>query len=231
MVAKKLIKELKAYLTDEWVILNDEVEKKEINKIEESNILNIKKDDEKTLMLKEIEKKCKECKKCSLYKTAKNLVFSDGNANSELVLIGEAPGAEEDEQGIPFVGKAGRLMNSVIEELGYHRSQFYIANVLKHRPPDNRPPSIDEIQACSPFLLEQLKIINPKLIITLGNFSLKLLSNNQNIKITSERGKFFKSIFGYYVLPTYHPAAILRNMNLLTDFKNDLLKGFEFLKK
>ncbi|MGC8764887.1 MAG: uracil-DNA glycosylase [Brevinematia bacterium] len=186
--------------------------------------------DEKGKKLKLLEEKCKNCQKCNLYKTSKNLVFSDGDYNSALVLVGEAPGEEEDIQGKPFVGRAGRLLTSILENLGVRRSSVYICNILKHRPPGNRNPEPEEIALCSPYLVEQLLIIKPRLIVALGNFSTKFLLNTKE-GISSLRGIMRKSPLGYTVLPTYHPAAVLRNMNLIEDFKMDIKKAIELVEK
>ncbi len=186
--------------------------------------------DEKSIKLEELEKKTLECKKCDLYKTATNLVFSDGDHNSELVFVGEAPGEDEDLQGKPFVGRAGKLLNATIEELGFSRLNFYICNILKHRPPGNRNPEPEEVALCSPFLLEQLAIIKPKIIVTLGNFSTRFLLDTKE-GISKLRGMIRKSNYGYDVLPTYHPAAVLRNMGLLTEFKEDIKKAIIYLSK
>lgn len=185
--------------------------------------------DEKKSKLEELKSKCMSCTKCELYKTATNLVFSDGDYNSMLVFVGEAPGEDEDLQGKPFVGRAGKLLTNVLEEYGIKRENVYICNVLKHRPPNNRNPLPEEIAVCSPYLIEQLKIINPKLIVSLGNFSTKFLLNTQE-GISKLRGILKKSILGYDILPTYHPAAVLRNMGLINDFKNDIKKAIDFVR-
>ncbi len=186
-------------------------------------------EDEKLKKLKEIEEKCLYCKKCELYKTATNLVFSDGDYNSKLVFIGEAPGEDEDLQGKPFVGKAGKLLTKTIEEFGINRNEVYICNILKHRPPGNRNPLPEEVALCSPYLVEQLSIIKPSLIVTLGNFSTQFLLNTKE-GITKLRGVLRKSYLGYNILPTYHPAAVLRNMSLLEDFKDDIKKAIWFVR-
>ncbi|MCX7821353.1 MAG: uracil-DNA glycosylase [Brevinematales bacterium] len=184
--------------------------------------------DEKFLRLEELKRKTLECKKCNLYKTATNLVFSDGDYNAELVFVGEAPGEDEDLQGKPFVGRAGKLLTATIEEFGLKRQQVYICNILKHRPPENRNPEPEEVAVCSPFLLEQLTIIKPKLIVTLGNFSTRFLLDTKD-GISKLRGTCKKSPYDYMVLPTYHPAAVLRNMNLLTEFREDIKKAISYL--
>jgi len=179
--------------------------------------------------LEDLKKRCLDCKKCSLYETANNLVFSDGDFNSKLVFVGEAPGEEEDIQGKPFVGRAGRLLTSVLQEMGVERESVYICNVLKHRPPGNRNPTPEEITLCSPFLLEQLAIIKPVLIVALGNFSSKFLLNTEE-GVSRLRGVIKKSHLGYDVLPTFHPAAVLRNINYISDFKSDIKKAIDYIR-
>ncbi|MGC8771001.1 MAG: uracil-DNA glycosylase [Brevinematia bacterium] len=195
---------------------------------EEFIIQEEKSSDEKSIKLEELKKKTLECKKCELYKTATNLVFSDGDYNSKLVFVGEAPGEDEDLQGKPFVGRAGKLLTATIEEFGLLRQKVYICNILKHRPPGNRNPEPEEVAVCSPFLLEQLEIIKPKLIVTLGNFSTKFLLDTKE-GISKLRGIVRKSPYGYDILPTYHPAAVLRNMGLITDFKEDIKKAISYI--
>ncbi len=212
MKPEEIFAQLKSYLKEEWYESSNK--KSEIT--------------DKGLSLIELENKCRICNKCDLYKTAKNLVFSDGNPEAKIVFIGEAPGADEDEQGKPFVGKAGKLLTASIEEKGLKRSKVYICNILKHRPPENRNPIPNEISACTPYLVEQLSIIKPALIITLGNFSTKFILNTME-GISKLRGNIKKSPLGYNILPTYHPAAILRNMNLIEDFKRDISKAIEFI--
>ncbi len=176
--------------------------------------------------LDELEEEALRCQKCELYKTANHLVFSDGDPEKGIVVIGEAPGADEDRIGRPFVGRAGQLLTKTIEKLGYHRSDVYICNILKHRPPNNRNPRPDEIGACTPFLIRQLELIKPAVIVTLGNYSTKFILNTE-IGITKIRGTIQTSPAGYKVLPTLHPAAVLRNMNRLPDFEADLALAFK----
>ena len=180
--------------------------------------------------LKILEAECTGCQRCDLYKTATRLVFSDGSPDASLVFIGEAPGADEDAQGKPFVGRAGKLLTATMEELGMPRRNVYICNILKHRPPDNRNPLPHEIEACTPHLVAQLAILQPKLIITLGNFSTRFMLKTEE-GITKLRGRVHDSPFGYKILPTLHPAAILRNMNTLPEFRSDLEQGIAFVSK
>lgn len=163
----------------------------------------------KEAQMQSLKKKIVRCKKCALYKTRRNVVFGEGNINAKLVFVGEAPGYEEDLQGLPFVGAAGQLLTKIIEAMGFKRRDVYICNVLKCRPLANRNPSPLEIQSCKFYLTEQLRIIEPKVICALGKFSAQLLLESQE-PITRLRGKFFE-YEGIEVMPTFHPAYLLRN--------------------
>lgn len=160
------------------------------------------------------------CKACELYKTRKNYVFGDGNPNADLMFIGEAPGASEDEKGLPFVGKAGKLLDDLLKDVGIERKDVYIANCLKCRPPNNRDPQEAELKACRPFLDKQISLVKPSVIVTLGRFALTQLLGNDK-KITHSRGLVFEKEF-YKVIPTYHPAYLLRNPKAIEIFVNDL---------
>lgn len=149
------------------------------------------------------------CEKCGLSKTRKNVVFGDGNDKARLVFVGEAPGEDEDMQGLPFVGRAGQLLTKIIEAMGLRRKDVYIANILKCRPPDNRPPESDEILACRDNLRRQIDVIKPKVICTLGKFASQTLLNTET-PISALRGKF-ATYNGIKVMPTFHPAYLLRN--------------------
>lgn len=138
------------------------------------------------------------------------LVFGVGNPNADLMLIGEAPGAEEDKQGEPFVGRAGQLLNDILEAINFKREDVYIANILKHRPPNNRNPKPEERERSLPFLLRQIDLINPKLILALGKVSAQTLLDN-NSSLASMREKFHKFRGKYELMATYHPAALLRH--------------------
>ena len=190
--------------------------------------------------MKKIEEEILKCTRCPLYKSVNKKVVGDGNINSEIVFIGEAPGREEDLQGKPFVGKAGKLLTEMIENvLGLKRKDVYITNVLKCRPPNNRDPKIEEINACSIFLEKQLEIIKPRVIVCLGRFStawvLKYfgITKDFDFKISKYRGKVIKvNKWGREVIifPTYHPAAILYRKNLIEEYKKDFEKIRELLK-
>jgi uracil-DNA glycosylase len=150
-----------------------------------------------------------DCQRCVLCKTRKNLVFGEGNSHAGLVFVGEAPGADEDMQGRPFVGKAGQLLTRIIVAMGLQRQDVYICNILKCRPPGNRNPKPEEIAACEPFLIRQLQAIQPKAICALGTFAAHTLLKT-DIPITLLRGRFH-SYQGIPLMPTYHPAYLLRN--------------------
>ncbi len=172
-------------------------------------------------MIKQIEGNVKVCKKCRLYQTATHPVPGEGNINSEIIFIGEAPGQVEDQTGRPFVGRAGRLLESLLKEIGYQREDVWIGNIIKHRPPENRDPLPDEIAACEPYLTLQIKTISPLLVITLGRFSMNYFYPEG--KITRDRGHVIK-VKGYNVYPVYHPAAALRNPTMAQTLKTDFLR-------
>ena len=176
---------------------------------------------DKQTILFQIEANVKKCTKCRLCKTAKNSVPGEGNINSEIVFVGEAPGATEDATGRPFVGRAGKLLESLFASIGYKRSDVWIGNIIKHRPPENRDPLPDEIAACEPYLAMQLKAINPRLIITLGRFAMNYFYKEG--KITRDHGNSIM-VGNYTVYPLYHPAAALRNSSMYTTLKSDFNK-------
>lgn len=152
------------------------------------------------------------CRKCALCETRNQVVFAGGDARVPLVFVGEAPGADEDRQGFPFVGRAGQLLTKIIEAIGLDREQVYICNILKCRPPENRNPAPDEILACGSYLTRQLEILKPKVICTLGLFASQYLLETSE-PIGKLRGRW-SAYRGIPVMPTYHPAALLRNPNL-----------------
>lgn len=160
-------------------------------------------------LLREVEQRVIACTQCPLYRTRTHHVFADGTGTARLVFVGEAPGREEDLQGKPFVGAAGRLLTKMIEAMGLRREEVYICNVLKDRPPNNRIPQPDEIEACRPYLVEQLTIIQPRIICTLGAIAAKALLG-MDVSITKIRGQRH-AFQGLAVIPTFHPAYLLRN--------------------
>ena len=158
--------------------------------------------------LGELETVALACAACRLAEGRLHVVFGDGNPSADAVFVGEAPGQREDEQGLPFVGPSGKLLERLLGEIGLRREDVYIANVVKCRPPQNRDPRPDEIEACKGYLREQLGLIDPKVVVTLGNFSSKLLLNTET-GITRLRGTAYEW-WGRYLVPTFHPAAALR---------------------
>ena len=148
------------------------------------------------------------CTKCRLAETRTQVVWADGNLDSDVCIIGEAPGFNEDKQGVPFVGAAGQLLDKLLTEIGLDRSQAAIVNVIKCRPPGNRDPQTDEIEACRPYLSAQLNYMRPQVIITLGNFATKFILDSP-VGITKARGQIYARK-GASIVPTFHPAAALR---------------------
>jgi DNA polymerase len=181
-------------------------------------------DTDKKTALRELREECRICRACALSETATNPVFGEGNPDTDIVFVGEAPGESEDQFGRPFVGRAGKLLTTTLRSLGIARPEIYICNILKHRPPNNRPPQSDEVAACTPFLQRQLDILQPKIIITMGNYSTQFLLATKE-GINRLRGDLHESRFGFKVFPTFHPAYILRNMPALPDFTGDLEKA------
>ena len=168
----------------------------------------------------ELEQSIVGCKKCKLCNNRTNIVFGQGNRNADVMFIGEGPGADEDLQGLPFVGKAGKLMNMAFEGLGIDRSDVYIANIVKCRPPKNRVPEQDEAQACLNYLRNQVILVKPRIIVLLGSTALKNILDNE-LSITASRGKWIEKK-GIYYMPTWHPAALLRDENKKIEFWMDL---------
>jgi DNA polymerase len=159
--------------------------------------------------LDEIAAKVKKCTRCPLYATATNPVPGEGDSHAQLVCVGEAPGAKEDETGRPFVGQAGQLLTKILAAIDMTREQVFICNVLKHRPPGNRNPQPDEVEACSPYLIRQLELIKPKVIVAFGTFAAQTL-----LQTKTPLGQLRGLVHRYHGIPlivTYHPAALLRN--------------------
>ena len=179
------------------------------------------------------------CTKCSLHETRNSVVFGVGNTSADLMFIGEAPGADEDRQGEPFVGRAGQLLTQIIESgMKLKRSDVYIANILKCRPPGNRNPAPDEVETCSPYLIRQIELIQPKVIVALGSFAAQMLLGTKT-GITRLRGEFHEcNVAGLSVpphkkppviMPTFHPAYLLRNPNAKRDVWQDIQQVMAFL--
>jgi uracil-DNA glycosylase len=189
--------------------------------------------EERRAKLVELFNEVQACTKCPLSETRNKAVFGAGDADADLMFVGEAPGAEEDRQGLPFVGRAGQLLNELLEGIGMSRKSVFIANVLKSRPPGNRDPQPLEIESCRPYLFEQVRLIEPRVVCTLGNFATKLLSGSP-AGITKVRGTPQVHELGgrtVFLFPLFHPAAALRTPavkeTLRGDFERlpDLLSG------
>lgn len=164
-----------------------------------------------TLDWQELRLAVSNCKACDLYKTRNNPVFGVGNPDADLLIIGEAPGANEDKQGEPFVGRGGQLLTNMLSAIGFKREDYYIANILKSRPPNNRDPSLKEVKACTPYLLRQISLIKPKLILAVGRIAAHYLLST-DASMANLRGNLFH--FGINKIPllvTYHPAYLLRS--------------------
>jgi DNA polymerase len=170
-----------------------------------------------------------DCTRCRLHEGRTHLVFGTGSPTARLMFVGEAPGQDEDAQGLPFVGRAGQLLTKMIESMGFRRDDVYIANVLKCRPPGNRAPKPDEVATCEPFVRRQIAAINPEVVCALGSFATQTVLRRPE-KISAVRGRFFL-VDGVKVLPTYHPAYLLRNPHDKRIVWEDLQKIMAVLKK
>ncbi len=159
--------------------------------------------------LEEIREEIGDCTRCKLSQKRKNIVFGVGSSRADLMFVGEAPGADEDAQGIPFVGRAGQLLTRIIESIGLSRDQVYIANILKCRPPGNRDPEAEEVETCEGFLFQQIQSVSPKVMVALGRYAAQTLLRTET-PISRMRGQFFE-FAGGVLIPTYHPAYLLRN--------------------
>ncbi len=175
------------------------------------------------------------CVKCGLHEERNTVVFGAGNPNADLMFVGEAPGADEDRQGEPFVGRAGKLLTDIIKAMQFTREDVYIANVLKCRPPGNRNPAPDEVETCSPYLIRQITLIQPKIIVALGSFAAKMLLDT-NTSISALRGKFHEYALTKQsenppvVMPTFHPAYLLRNQSAKREVWEDMQQVMEYLE-
>jgi uracil-DNA glycosylase family 4 len=182
--------------------------------------------------LEELSRQLEACGRCRLGGTRTRLVFGEGDPYADLMFVGEAPGYHEDKQGRPFVGAAGKLLADLLESIGLSREQVYITNVLKSRPPSNRDPQPDEVEACKPFLLMQIGLIQPRVICTLGNFATKLLSGSP-LGITRVHGQPQMHEVGghrFYLYPIFHPAAALYTPSMLETLRADFLRLPDLLR-
>ncbi len=179
------------------------------------------------MTLARLAQKVSTCTSCELSRTRKSVVFGEGNERAELVFVGEAPGEEEDLRARPFVGRAGKLLDQMIERIGLKREDVFICNVLKCRPPHNRDPEPGEVEACKGYLRAQLELIRPRVICTLGRHAYNTLLN-VDARITKIRG-VFTEYNGTVLLPTYHPSFLLRNQSAIKDANEDMEKLKKFL--
>jgi uracil-DNA glycosylase len=179
--------------------------------------------------MEEIRAELGECNRCQLGRTRTNLVFGIGNPHARLVFVGEAPGRDEDLQGEPFVGEAGQLLTKIINAMGFQRSEIYICNVLKCRPPNNRNPLPSEIEQCHPFMLRQVKSIGPEVVVALGTFAAQTLLQTKE-PISKLRGRFH-DYHGIPLMPTFHPAFLLRNASMKREVWEDMQQVMKLLGK
>ena len=177
---------------------------------------------EKANTLEQLEGLINQCTACKLHQGRNKFVFGSGNPNADVMVVGEGPGAEEDKQGLPFVGRAGKLLTDILKAINFERDDVYIGNIVKCRPPDNRTPLPDEMETCLPYLKKQIEIIKPKVILCLGLTAAKGLLKKRD-SLTSMRGKVFE-FENIKVMVTYHPAALLRNPNWKRPCWEDLQK-------
>ena len=205
-IARNDLEQLRAHLELQKKLKNPGVTRKKIDKNE---------------LLNKIREDLGDCQRCPLFKTRTNLVFGAGNPDTTLMFVGEAPGRDEDREGIPFIGRAGQLLTKIIQAINMTREQVYITNILKCRPPNNRNPETEEIEKCYPFLQQQIKVIQPQIICALGAFAAQtLLQTKTPIGRLRGRGHPFNK--HSLVIPTYHPAFLLRNPNKKRDVWEDM---------
>ncbi len=181
------------------------------------------------ISLADIREELGECTRCKLHSGRIQIVFGTGDPNADLMFVGEAPGADEDRQGEPFVGKAGQLLTKIIAAIDLSRDQVYIANILKCRPPNNRDPQPDEVASCEPFLFKQIDSIQPMMIVALGKYAAQTLLRS-TVPISRLRGRFF-SYHGVPLMPTFHPAYLLHNPGGKREVWEDMQKVRDTLKE
>ena len=181
------------------------------NSINRLNSIKSRKEDDIEALL-ELKNEIKKIKNCNLKKNASNIVFSDGNPKSKIMLVGEAPGANEDKEGLPFVGRAGILLNKMLASIDLDRDKVYISNIVNYRPPENRKPNDEEIERYLPFITKHIEIINPKILVLLGSTAMSALIGNNEV-ISKARGKWIEKKFGSCktsIIITFHPAFLMR---------------------
>ncbi|MDN5358426.1 MAG: uracil-DNA glycosylase [Candidatus Diapherotrites archaeon] len=188
--------------------------------------------------LERIAEEIRQCTRCPLHRTRTNAVPGEGGFAKGIMFIGEAPGRNEDLQGKPFVGKAGQLLNELLDSIGLSRDDVYITNIVKCRPPNNRDPAPEEVKACSPFLERQIQVLGPRIIVTLGRHAWKWVCEHFGVpheSISKAHGNIYRTNTLFYgvitVMPMYHPAAAIYNRELLPVLTQDFLRLKEFLKK
>lgn len=192
--------------------------------------LNLQKTPEKpVLSLDDVREELGECTRCKLAGTRTQIVFGSGSSAADLMFVGEAPGADEDAQGLPFVGRAGQLLTRIIEAIELKREDVYIANILKCRPPENRNPEVDEVEMCQPFLMRQIQAIAPRVIVTLGKYASQTLLETDT-PISRLRGAFHP-LGDTLVMPTFHPSYLLRNPGSKRDVWEDMKKVRDRLRE
>ena len=209
MIKKKIINPVK--LINYYKIINHNLvyNNKAINRYKKHNF---EVSGDKAENLDKLKKSILSLKNCDLKRQAKNIVFSDGNPNSKIMLIGEAPGANEDEEGLPFVGRAGALLDKMLAAIDLDRKKVYISNIINYRPPDNRRPTDEEIKRYLPFITKHIEIISPKILVLLGSTAMNALIGNE-VVISKMRGKWIEKKFGNCktsVIITFHPAFLMR---------------------
>ena len=187
--------------------------------------------------IQKINKEIQTCEKCNLYKTKNNYVIGSGSLNSNLIFVGEAPGYNEDLKGIPFVGRAGKILDDLLLSIKIDRNNVYITNILKCRPPKNRNPLSYEIKQCTKYLDEEINIIKPLVISPLGNFASKFILEKYDLnfeKISLIHGKIFRKNLQYgdiYIIPQFHPAVAVYNQNMIKTLEKDIIKIKQFIEK
>lgn len=189
---------------------------------DEESLFDEREDWEKAESLEKLNNLIKDCTKCRLHESRNKFVFGVGDPHAEVMVVGEGPGAEEDKQGEPFVGRAGKLLNDILKAIKFSREEVYIANIVKSRPPGNRTPLPDEMDTCLPYLLKQIELIKPKLILCLGLTAAKGLLKKKE-SLTKMRGNWYE-FANAKVMVTFHPAALLRNPNWKKDCWEDVKK-------
>lgn len=197
------VKDLKNEFINEEVVIKKEVKSNNISKN------SVDKNWDKSESLDILRSNIHNCMECELGATRKSFVFGSGDPKSKILIIGEAPGADEDEQGVPFIGRAGKLLTKILEAINFSRDEVYIANIIKCRPPENRRPTKDEVDQCEPYLKKQIELLNPEFILALGLTAVNTLLKG-DYKMKDVRGKVLE-YEGRKLLITYHPAALLRN--------------------